>query len=144
ESGGVAMSFASDVENAGVTSQGCTPIGDTWTLTKVDQNVIHEIGNRPAYEVLAETFSKLSAEDQKKARGNLFIGLVVNEYLDDFHRGDFLIRNLLGSDPRSGSIAVGALPRLGQTIQFQRRSAAAATQDMNELLIATKTKLAGH
>ena len=143
ESGGVAISFGGDVKLAGVTSQGCTPIGDTWTLTKVDQNIIHEIGNRPAYEVLAETFGKLSAEEQKTARGNLFIGLVVNEYLDEFHRGDFLIRNLLGADPRSGSISVGALPRMGQTVQFQRRSAAAATEDMDALLTRAKADLAG-
>jgi small ligand-binding sensory domain FIST len=141
EEGGVAISIGGDVKLAGVTSQGCTPIGDTWTLTKVDENIIHEIGNRPAYEVLAETFNGLSPEDQKSARGNLFIGLVVNEYLDEFHRGDFLIRNLLGADPNSGSIAVGALPRLGQTVQFQRRSAAAATEDMNELLGRTKHNL---
>jgi small ligand-binding sensory domain FIST len=100
----------------------------------VEQNIIHEIGNRPAYEVLAETFNALTPEEQQKARGNLFIGLVVNEYLEEFHRGDFLIRNLLGADPRSGTIAVGALPRMGQTVQFQRRSAAAATEDMDELL----------
>ena len=141
EEGGVAISFGGGVRLVGVTSQGCTPIGETWTLTKVEQNVIHEIGNRPAYEVLAETFNQLSPEDQKRARGNLFIGLVVNEYLEDFHRGDFLIRNLLGADPRSGTIAVGATPRLGQTIQFQRRSAAAATEDMNELLAQTRIRL---
>lgn len=141
EEGGVAVSFGGEVRLVGVTSQGCTPIGETWTLTKVDQNVIHEIGNRPAYEVLAETFNQLSPEEQKRARGNLFVGLVINEYLEEFHRGDFLIRNLLGADPRSGSIAVGAAPRLGQTIQFQRRSAAAATEDMNELLARTRTTL---
>ena len=143
EEGGVAISCGGQVKLAGVISQGCTPIGETWTLTKVEENIIHEIGNRPAYQVLAETFNHLSPEDQKKARGNLFIGLVVNEYLDEFHRGDFLIRNLLGADARSGSIAVGALPRLGQTVQFQRRSAAAATEDMNELLARAKTTLAG-
>jgi len=141
EEGGVAISFGGEATLAGVTSQGCTPIGETWTLTKVEQNIIHQIGNRPAYEVLAETFNHLPAEEQKQARGNLFIGLVVNEYLEEFHRGDFLIRNLLAADPRSGRIAVGALPRQGQTIQFQRRSAAAATQDMNELLDRTKAKL---
>ena len=141
EEGGVAISCGGGVKLAGITSQGCTPIGETWTLTRVEQNIIHQIGNRPAYEVLAETFNQLSPEDQKQARGNLFIGLVVNEYLEEFHRGDFLIRNLLGADPRSGSIAVGALPRLGQTIQFQRRSAAAATADMNELLTRAKAQL---
>jgi small ligand-binding sensory domain FIST len=141
EEGGVAISVGGDLELVGLTSQGCTPIGETWTLTKVEQNIIHEIGNRPAYEVLAETFNQLTPDEQKHARGNLFIGLVVNEYLEDFHRGDFLIRNLLGADPRSGSIVVGAIPRLGQTIQFQRRSAAAATEDLNELLARAHSKL---
>jgi len=141
EEGGVALSVGGDVRLIGVTSQGCTPIGETWTLTKVDQNIIHEIGNRPAYEVLAETFNGLSPEEQKRARGNLFVGLVVDEYKEDFHRGDFLIRNLLGADPNSGSIAVGAAPRLGQTLQFQRRSAAAATEDMDELLSRTRAAL---
>ena len=143
EEGGVAISIGGQVQLAGVISQGCTPIGDTWTLTKVEQNIIHEIGNRPAYQVLADTFSQLSPEEQKKARGNLFIGMVVNEYLDEFHRGDFLIRNLLGADASSGSIAIGALPRLGQTVQFQRRSAAAATEDMKELLGRAKQSLGG-
>jgi small ligand-binding sensory domain FIST len=143
EEGGVAISVGGDVKLAGVISQGCTPIGETWTLTKVERYVIHEIGNRPAYEVLAETVNALSPEDQRKARGNLFIGLVVNEYLEDFHRGDFLIRNLIGADPRTGSIAVGAMPRTGQTVQFQRRDAAAATEDMNELLTRAKRHLGG-
>ncbi len=141
EEGGVAISFGGAVGLMGVTSQGCTPIGQTWTLTKVEHNIIHEIGNRPAYEVLAETVNQLSAEEQQRARGNLFIGLVMNEYLEDFHRGDFLIRNLLAADPRSGSIAVGALPRMGQTIQFQRRSAVAATEDMDELLTRARRQL---
>ncbi|MEY2466514.1 MAG: hypothetical protein QOD03_1035, partial [Verrucomicrobiota bacterium] len=144
EEGGVAISIGGDVKLAGVISQGCTPIGETWTLTRVDENVIQQIGNRPAYEVLEETFNKLTPAEQKLAmRGNLFIGLVVNEYLEEFHRGDFLIRNLLGADPNSGSIAVGAFPRLGQTVQFQRRSAAAAMEDMDELLTRARKQLAG-
>jgi small ligand-binding sensory domain FIST len=118
------------------------PIGETWTLTRVEHNVIHEIGNRPAYEVLAETYNQLSAEDQKKSRGNLFVGLVINEYLEEFHRGDFLVRNLLSADPQSGVVAVGALPRPGQTLQFQRRDAAAATEDMRALLTRAKKQLA--
>jgi small ligand-binding sensory domain FIST len=141
EEGGVAISVGGDVKLEGVISQGCTPIGETWTLTKVEENIIHQIGNRPAYEVLAETFNTLTQQEQLKARGNLFIGLVVNEYLEDFHRGDFLIRNLLSADPRSGSIAIGALARTGQTVQFQRRDAVAATQDMNELLARAKRQL---
>jgi small ligand-binding sensory domain FIST len=143
EEGGVAVSVGGGVRLASVISQGCTPIGETWTLTRVHQNVIQQIGNRPAYKVLEETVHSLSADDQKKAQGNLLIGLVVNEYLEDFHRGDFLIRNLLGADPKSGAIAVGALPRPGQTIQFQRRDADAANEDMAELLNRAARDLEG-
>ena len=141
EDGGVAVSFGGEVKLLSVISQGCTPIGETWTITRVEGNLIHQIGNRPAYEVLAETFNRLSPDEQKKAQGNLFVGLVINEYLDDFQRGDFLIRNLLGADPRSGAIAVGASPRQGQTLQFQRRDAAAATEDMVALLARAKLHL---
>jgi len=143
EEGGVAISVGGDVRLVGVISQGCTPIGETWTLTRVEQNLIHRIANRPAYEVLAETVNQLSADDQRKARGNLFIGLVVNEYLEDFHRGDFLVRNLLGGDPHTGVLAVGAMPRTGQTMQFQRRDARAASEDMNELLARARQDLGG-
>ena len=143
EEGGVAISVGGDVKLTGVISQGCTPIGETWTLTRVEHNLIHQIGNRPAYAVLDDTVKKMSSEEQRKVRGNLFIGLVVNEYLEDFHRGDFLVRNLLGGDPNSGVLAVGAMPRAGQTMQFQRRDAAAATEDLTELLGRTRHQLAG-
>jgi small ligand-binding sensory domain FIST len=143
EDGGIAISVGGDVKLSGVVSQGCTPIGEPWTLTRVEQNLIHQIANRPAYTVLAETFQKLPPADQQKARGNLLIGLVVNEYLEDFHRGDFLVRQLIGGDPNSGILAVGALPRAGQTMQFQRRDATAATEDMSELLVRTKKGLGG-
>jgi small ligand-binding sensory domain FIST len=38
---------------------------------------------------------------------------------------------------------VGALPRLGQTIQFQRRDATAAEEDMNELLARATKQIGG-
>ena len=142
EDGGVAIAVGGEVSLSGVVAQGCTPIGETWTLTRVEQNLIRHIGNRPAYAVLAETVNQLSPAEQLQARGNLFIGLVVNEYLEDFHRGDFLVRNLIGGDPNSGVLAVGALPRAGQTIQFQRRDAASASQDMNDLLEGVRKSLA--
>ena len=143
EDGGVAIAVGGEVALAGVISQGCTPIGEAWTLTRVEQNLIRNIANRPAYAVLSETVQNLPPEEQRKVQGNLHIGLVVNEYLDEFHRGDFLVRNLLGGDPNSGVLQVGALPRMGQTIQFQRRDAAAAAEDLAELLADEKARLAG-
>jgi small ligand-binding sensory domain FIST len=143
EEGGVALSVGGALELAGVVSQGCTPIGQTWTITKAEQNLIHEIANRPAYQVLAETFQGLPPEEQQRARGNLFLGLVMDEYREEFRRGDFLIRNLIGFDPRSGTIAVGTLPRAGQTLQFQRRDPGTASEDLTTLLSQARQQLAG-
>jgi small ligand-binding sensory domain FIST len=143
DDGGIALGIGGDVSLCSMISQGCTPIGETWTITKTDRNIIYEIGNRPAYEVLAETFAGLPPSEQKQARGNLFVGLVVNEYLEEFHRGDFLIRGLMGADPNSGAIQVGALPRTGQTIQFQHRVASAGTEDLVTLLDQAADELGG-
>jgi small ligand-binding sensory domain FIST len=132
------VAFGGEVSLLTVVSQGCTPIGEPWTITKVDGNVIQQIGNQPAYKVLVETFNSLPQEQQRRAQGNLMVGFVVNEYQEEFHRGDFLIRNLLGGDPNSGALAVGAHPRAGQSLQFQCRDAAAATEDMVELLERAK------
>lgn len=142
EEGAVTLSVSGPVKLAAVISQGCTPIGEPWTITRSERNFIQAIGNRPAYKVLMDTFHALSFAEQQKAKGNLFVGLAVNEYLEQFHRGDFLIRNLLGGDPKSGALAVGALPRTGQTVQFQRRDAEAATEDLLALLQRAREQLA--
>lgn len=143
EEGGVAVSVSGAVGLDSVISQGCTPIGDTWTITRADRNLILSIANRPAYKVLQETFNQLSPGEQQKTRNNLFVGLAVNEYQEDFHRGDFLIRNVIGADVPSGILAIGAMPRVGQTIQFQRRDAQASTEDITVLLARAKQRLAG-
>ncbi|MCX6904049.1 MAG: FIST C-terminal domain-containing protein [Verrucomicrobia bacterium] len=141
DEGGVAVAISGDTRLEGVVSQGCTPIGDIWTITRSERNVVFQIANRRAYDVLAETFNQLPPDEQRKARDNLFVGLVANEYLEEFHRGDFLIRNLMAADPGSGALAVGALPRIGQSIQFQRRDAATATADITGLLQHKKERL---
>src|SRR5205823_7933425 len=97
----------------------------------------------PAYELLLDTVKSLPAEIVDRAQRNLLVGLAANEYKDDFGRGDFLIRNLLGADPNSGAVAVGALPRIGQTIQFQMRDARTADEDLDALLDAMKEELGG-
>ncbi len=141
--GGVAIAVGGAVALAGLVAQGCEPVGETWTITRAEGNVIHEIGRRPAYEVLQETFANLPDAVRARAQGNIFVGLAVNEYRDEYQRGDFLIRNLIGGDPKSGALAVAAFPRQGQTVQFQLRDATAASADLAEHLTQTRAELAG-
>lgn len=113
----------------GVVSQGCRPIGEPYTITEVDDNVLVKIGQKQAYEILEQAYETLEADEQESARGNIFAGLAVNEYIDEFKRGDFLVRNIIGGDPKAGVLALGAWPRVGQTMQFQLRDSEAADED---------------
>lgn len=124
-----------------VVAQGAQPIGETWTVTGAEGQWITSIGGRQPAEVLNETVQTLSAANRARARNNLLVGLAMDEYKTDFVRGDFLIRNLMGSDQPSGALAVSDLPRVGQTVQFQLRDSWAADTDLKEMLIAAKAEL---
>jgi len=141
--GAVLINLGGDVALEPVVSQGCTPIGQPWTITKADRNFIHSIANQPAYKVLVDTFNGLSRDEQRRVMGNVFVGFASSEYREELRRGDFLVRNLLLADPGAGVLAVGALPRAGQTIQFQRRDATTATEDLGWQLARTRERLAG-
>ncbi len=117
-----------------VVSQGCRPIGEPLPITRADEHLLFELGSRPAYQVLEQAFNTLGDADKQRARGNLFAGLAVDEYKEQFGRGDFLVRNILGADPATGAVVVGALPRTGQTMQYQLRDAASADEELKTLL----------
>jgi len=143
EHGLVAVALCGDVTLETVVSQGCTPIGQSWTITRADRNFILGIGNRPAYSVLMETFESLTLEERKKSQNNLFVGLAIDEYQEELQCGDFLVRNLLGGDPKNGTLAIGAFPRAGQTLQFQRRDSETADAELSALLARARTNLGG-
>jgi small ligand-binding sensory domain FIST len=117
-----------------VVSQGCRPIGRHFIVTKTDGNLIQELGGKPALLQLKAIFDTLSTTEQRMVNSGLFLGRVVNEYQDRFEQGDFLVRNVMGIDPDSGSIAVGDLLRPGQTVQFHVRDHRTASDEMGELL----------
>lgn len=117
-----------------VVSQGCRPIGEALPVTRADEHLLIELGSRPAYQVLEQAFNTLADADKQRARGNIFAGLAVDEYKEQFERGDFLIRNILGADPATGAVVVGAHPRSGQTMQYQLRDAASADEELKTLL----------
>jgi small ligand-binding sensory domain FIST len=140
--GAVALAIGGEYTLLPLVSQGCEPIGEAWTITKVrEHGLIEGISNRPAYQVLIDTFQTLSPELQRRAQRNLLVGLAANEYQDSFERGSFLIRELRGVDRRLGALAIAASPRVGQTIQFQMRDAASADLDLRSLLSQTKAQL---
>jgi len=76
----------------------------------------------------------LSEKDRELAQHSLFVGLVSDEFKVLLEPGDFLIRNLLGVDPKVGAIAIGDRVRPGQRIQFHLRDARTSAEDLEMLL----------
>jgi small ligand-binding sensory domain FIST len=141
--GAVALALGGPYEVHAIVSQGCTPIGEPWTITGAAGNVIEAIAGRRAYQVLLDTVQALPADLQQRARGNLFVGLAMDENREELHRGDFLIRNFLAADADAGTLTVGAIPRSGQTLQFQLRDRTAADEDLRALLESAREELGG-
>ena len=50
----------------------------------------------------------------------------------------FLVRNLIGVDPRNGAVAVADRVRAGQNVQFQLREAQASRLEARQLLQTTR------
>jgi small ligand-binding sensory domain FIST len=141
--GGVGLSIGGSFDLMPIVSQGCEPIGETWTITAVEDKWIETISNRPALQMLTETLATLPLDMQLEAQNHLVAGLAANEYRESFGRGDFLIRNIIGIRRETAEIAIGARPRVGQTIQFQLRDAATADLDLTATLLEAQLRLGG-
>jgi small ligand-binding sensory domain FIST len=115
-------------------SQGCRPIGPPMTVTKAEENVLVELAGMPAYPKLLQIVAALPPEEQTLALRGLHLGVAMNEYAETHGRGDFLIRGVLGADERTGAVVVGDTVDVGTTVRFQIRDAAAADEDLSELL----------
>lgn len=136
----VGVAMTGSVSMRSVVSQGCRPIGDRFVVTRGEQNVIHELSGVPAIEQLQKVFEGLSPDDRELAQRALHIGLAMDEQRNRFERGDFLIRNIIGGDRMSGSLAIGDLVTEGQTVQFQVRDGHAASEDLHLLLASERVR----
>ncbi len=144
ESGCAGVLIGGDVAVRPVVSQGCRPIGSHAVVTKCRNNVIEELGGRPALGRLEEILADLDPDDLELVRNSLHVGRAIDEYRSTFGRGDFLIRSVIGFDQKTGAIAINDAVRLGQTLQFQVRDPRSATEDLEHLLAAEVADSALH
>ena len=133
-SGAVGIALHGNIEVDTVVAQGCRPIGRSMRITGSRRNLLLELDDTPPLKVLKDIFQTLNERDQGLMRHSLFLGVVMDELLDDPQQGDFLIRNVVGMDERTGSIAVGELLKEGQLVQFHLRDAETSAQDLTAVL----------
>ncbi|TAK05789.1 MAG: hypothetical protein EPO39_10560, partial [Candidatus Manganitrophaceae bacterium] len=129
-SGFVGVALCGNIAMDTLVAQGCRPIGTPLPITKCNRNLLIALDHKPPVEVLQELYEQLSEEDQRLMQHSLFLGLAMTPFKETLMRGDFLIRNLIGMDSKTGSLAVGALLREGQMVQFHLRDAETSTEDL--------------
>jgi small ligand-binding sensory domain FIST len=148
QDGTVGVALSGNIVLEAIVAQGCRPIGHPYQVVEGDRNIILQLEEPSAVragassnsdtqtplEILQSIFQDLSDEDRQLAQHSLFVGIARNEFKQTLEHGDFLIRNLLGVDPRNGAIAIGDRVRPGQRIQFHLRDAATSADDLELLL----------
>ena len=139
DDGLVGIQLTGPVSVRTVISQGCRPIGDRFVVTKAEQNLIYELGGERALQRLQDVFESLENTHRRDAHLALHLGIVIDEHRNQFERGDFLVRNLIGADQQTGAIAIGDVVQEGQTVQFQLRDGASASEDLQILLAKART-----
>ena len=90
-------------------------------------------GERPL-DRLQHLYERLHERDRRLVHRNLFMGVAMDPLLEKPAAGDFLIRNVMGVDPRGGAVAIGALIREGQIVQFHVRDAETSAEDLRRSL----------
>lgn len=136
--GAAALVIDGPVEVRAVVSQGCRPVGRSYVVTKAEQQMIQELAGKSPLAQLRDLYQELPAADRELVSRGVHVGRVIDEYKESFGRGDFLVRNVVGADRDSGSLAIADFVRRGQTVQFHVRDAVAADEDLRVLLAATR------
>ena len=132
--GAVGAAFSGNVVIDSVVAQGCRPIGSPMRVTGAERNMLYTLDGESSLDRLRRVYDSLSPRDQELIRRNLFIGIAMDPLAEHAAGGEFLIRNVMGIDPRAGAVAVAALVREGQLVQFHARDAETSAEDLRDSL----------
>ena len=133
-SGGIGLALHGNITVDTVVAQGCRPIGRPMRITESQRNLLVGLDGHPPMTVLKELFQEINQRDRDLMRHSLFLGVVMDEFIEAPRQGDFLIRNVVGMDARTGSLAVGELLNEGQLVQFHLRDAETSAEDLTAVL----------
>jgi small ligand-binding sensory domain FIST len=131
------------VEMLPCVSQGAAPFGREMTITAAENNVIHELAGRPAVAAIEHAISELPLEERALVAGGLLIGIVIDGGKPEYEQGDFLVRGILGADPDTGAVSVGATVTPGQVVRMHARDARSADEDLRRELRLRATAIGG-
>ena len=130
ESGAIGIAMEGNVAIDPIVAQGCRPVGNVMCITKSQHNMLQELDQKPPLEVLKDLFASSAERDQELMQSSLFLGIVMDDFIEDPKQGDFLVRNVVGLDSKTGIMAIGENLREGQRVQFHLRDALTSADDL--------------
>ncbi len=140
-SGFIGLALCGNIALDTIVAQGCRPVGNPMFVTRCRGNVLHEVDGRPPTEVLNELYEAAGQRERALFRSSLFLGIEMRSSQMEYRRGDFLIRNLIGGDPDSGSLSVATPLEVTQVVQFHLRDAMTAAEDLEDHLASYSDEL---
>ncbi|MEM8546430.1 MAG: FIST N-terminal domain-containing protein [Cyanobacteria bacterium P01_H01_bin.119] len=146
--GVVGVALTGNVVLDAIVAQGCRPIGRPFRIAASERNILLELEEcddfggetQTPLAILQEILQGLDESDRALAQDSLHVGIAQDGFKEELQPGDFLIRNLLGVDPRIGALAIGDRLRIGQRIQFHLRDARTSADDLETLLIRYRSE----
>jgi small ligand-binding sensory domain FIST len=142
-SGAVGFALTGEVEVDTVVAQGCRPIGSPMFVTRCQDNLLQGLDGRSPYEVLADIYESLAPRDRELFQHSLFLGIVMRPERQQHGQGDFLVRNIVGADPKSGVLAIGAPLEMHMVVQFHLRDAQTSHDDLAAMLTRYRRESSG-
>ena len=133
-SGAIGLALQGNITVDTVVAQGCRPIGQLMHITESRRNLLLGLDGQTPLNVLKELFQTMNDRDQALMQNSLFLGVVMDEFLDAPKQGDFLIRNVVGMDAGTGTLAIGEELKEGQMVQFHLRDADTSSADLTAVL----------
>ena len=139
----VGVALSGEIVLDAIVAQGCRPIGSLYRVSEGDRNIMLKLepvdaeegatGQTPL-EILQDIFQAMDEEERELAQNALYVGVAQSGFKPNLNKGDFLIRNLVGVDPRNGAIAVADKIRPGMRVQFHMRDAQTSEEDLEAML----------
>lgn len=118
-------------------TQGCTPIGESHTLTSCNHHIAMSIDKRPALDVFKEEIGDVLARNIDRAAGYIFAGFPIKGN----DTGDYLVRDIIGIDIENNHLAIADNMEVDSAIIFCKRDGQSAIQDMQRMLKSIKKRL---
>lgn len=118
-------------------TQGCTPFGETHTLTRCDRHIAMSIDKRPALDVFKEEIGDVLAQNIDRAAGYIFAAFPIK----GSDTGNYLVRDIIGIDTENNHLAIADNMKVDSAIIFCKRDGQTAIQDMQRMLKDIKKRL---